>query len=547
MRPHRNVCDVWTAQHPCGRWRASAKPPLKAVGTINFAQRSCCAMVCKSVAHRMSVVQPPLAERRGRGPEFSAGAPPEQRATTPGPPAPMDTVVCYRNSSDVKATNWADPRNSWANPLKRPSTPDARWLASTVASERTTPEPRRPLSADGVSGPRGPALMDRLKTYQAQLASGAWSPPGNAPGSPSRRRRSTRQPATLARVRKLRHARSPNPFGQPSSTYKDFNGRGSTRATLWRGTRCGPATAARSALEKCGSRLYAWSWRRTAASRSSRRSPGKYTQPTPRLDFQGDLSEGLLVVSALPESSGFARTAQMISAKSRTQSGSTTISAPAGHASPATRPGTKPRGCQRKSTPVEGPWKVYEAGWIRNGSRYGARAATSARSLWTSRERQAVRDEPLRRRGRAWAGRSTQRRRVWQARWMRLGSARAQSPGSRASSAPKSSRTGAISAVFHRRFGRVLGLSFGGEWLNSVNIQPIFRKCDENKSGHLCYDEFRKGLPFMGVPLNDKEFGLLCKGVGNDRYVYASNLHRTFQGDVSFVMNLMDFVFQMMI
>ena len=51
---------------------------------------------------------------------------------------------------------------------------------------------------------------------------------------------------------------------------------------------------------------------------------------------------------------------------------------------------------------------------------------------------------------------------------------------------------------------------------NSINIRPVFRKFDDDKSGYLNYDEFRQGLLHMGIPLNDREFGLLCKEVDND-------------------------------
>jgi Ca2+-binding EF-hand superfamily protein len=51
---------------------------------------------------------------------------------------------------------------------------------------------------------------------------------------------------------------------------------------------------------------------------------------------------------------------------------------------------------------------------------------------------------------------------------------------------------------------------------NNTSIRAVFRKFDDDKSGHLNYDEFRKGLLYMGVPLNDKEFDLLCKEVDND-------------------------------
>ena len=50
----------------------------------------------------------------------------------------------------------------------------------------------------------------------------------------------------------------------------------------------------------------------------------------------------------------------------------------------------------------------------------------------------------------------------------------------------------------------------------SANIKDIFRKFDEDKSGHLNYDEFRKGLLYMGIPLNNKEFEMLCVEVDND-------------------------------
>ena len=51
---------------------------------------------------------------------------------------------------------------------------------------------------------------------------------------------------------------------------------------------------------------------------------------------------------------------------------------------------------------------------------------------------------------------------------------------------------------------------------NSMNIRPVFRRFDVDKSGSLNYEEFRKGLLFMGLPLNDSEFALLCKEVDND-------------------------------
>lgn len=50
----------------------------------------------------------------------------------------------------------------------------------------------------------------------------------------------------------------------------------------------------------------------------------------------------------------------------------------------------------------------------------------------------------------------------------------------------------------------------------SADIKDIFRKFDDDKSGHLNYNEFRKGLLFMNCPLNDKEFDMLCTEVDND-------------------------------
>ena len=48
------------------------------------------------------------------------------------------------------------------------------------------------------------------------------------------------------------------------------------------------------------------------------------------------------------------------------------------------------------------------------------------------------------------------------------------------------------------------------------NIRPVFRRFDEDKSGRLDYDEFRRGLLHMGIPLNDREFALLIKELDND-------------------------------
>ena len=50
----------------------------------------------------------------------------------------------------------------------------------------------------------------------------------------------------------------------------------------------------------------------------------------------------------------------------------------------------------------------------------------------------------------------------------------------------------------------------------SGSLTKVFRNFDEDSSGSVDYDEFRKGLLHLGIPLNDKEFDMLIAEVDND-------------------------------
>ena len=45
----------------------------------------------------------------------------------------------------------------------------------------------------------------------------------------------------------------------------------------------------------------------------------------------------------------------------------------------------------------------------------------------------------------------------------------------------------------------------------------VFRNFDEDKSGSVDYDEFRKGLAHIGITLNDADFQNLIEVVDNDK------------------------------
>ena len=50
----------------------------------------------------------------------------------------------------------------------------------------------------------------------------------------------------------------------------------------------------------------------------------------------------------------------------------------------------------------------------------------------------------------------------------------------------------------------------------SGSLTKVFRDFDKDKSGSVDYNEFRQGLLYLGVPLNDKEFDMLIAEVDND-------------------------------
>lgn len=51
----------------------------------------------------------------------------------------------------------------------------------------------------------------------------------------------------------------------------------------------------------------------------------------------------------------------------------------------------------------------------------------------------------------------------------------------------------------------------------SKNVRVVFRNFDEDKSGSVDYDEFRKGLAHIGITLNDADFQNLIEVVDNDK------------------------------
>jgi Ca2+-binding EF-hand superfamily protein len=50
----------------------------------------------------------------------------------------------------------------------------------------------------------------------------------------------------------------------------------------------------------------------------------------------------------------------------------------------------------------------------------------------------------------------------------------------------------------------------------SPSIHTVFRSFDEDKSGLLSHNEFRRGLLFLGIPLNDTEFSILMAATDTD-------------------------------
>jgi uncharacterized protein YbcV (DUF1398 family) len=51
----------------------------------------------------------------------------------------------------------------------------------------------------------------------------------------------------------------------------------------------------------------------------------------------------------------------------------------------------------------------------------------------------------------------------------------------------------------------------------SSNVRVVFRNFDEDKSGVIDYEEFRRGLAHLGIALSDRDFQQLLAVVDNDR------------------------------
>jgi Ca2+-binding EF-hand superfamily protein len=51
----------------------------------------------------------------------------------------------------------------------------------------------------------------------------------------------------------------------------------------------------------------------------------------------------------------------------------------------------------------------------------------------------------------------------------------------------------------------------------SKNVRVVFRNFDEDKSGSVDYDEFRRGLAHLGITLSDEEFQALLGIIDNDQ------------------------------
>ena len=50
----------------------------------------------------------------------------------------------------------------------------------------------------------------------------------------------------------------------------------------------------------------------------------------------------------------------------------------------------------------------------------------------------------------------------------------------------------------------------------SSNVRVVFRNCDEDKSGVIDYEEFRRGLAHLGIALSDRDFQQLLALVDSD-------------------------------
>lgn len=53
--------------------------------------------------------------------------------------------------------------------------------------------------------------------------------------------------------------------------------------------------------------------------------------------------------------------------------------------------------------------------------------------------------------------------------------------------------------------------------MNHVKLFQVFRNFDEDKSGHVDYAEFRRGLTHLGIALSDADFQTLLDVVDNDK------------------------------
>jgi Ca2+-binding EF-hand superfamily protein len=401
-----------------------------------------------------------------------APAAPLRQVRSESIPIGMDTVACYRHASDVHRTSWGDPLG-WSMPLRRPATGHSSSRGSDGAGAGTSSQ-RRPKSADNAYElQREPSLMGRLREYQGWVgAEHADERPRAARGAHRRRgqqqsepRRRLRAPVARAARTSMRHARSANPFGQPSSTFREVAGfRVYSKDPLVRAP-LKPGDACEIFLRSSAS------WVKAVCLQLK----GAHAHCAFDLSLAG-------MQWVRTDQKGFREVAH-----------------------PEQLSHILRKCWARKQTGAAGP----EQDW----------ASTSKKAGFETLGVVAHRGKVF--------GQPTKRHQQWSSQGYAQ-TIRVNQPSPYAQQKQKQ-KPRATAAGHGDRAGAQAPLGIGQSTIqgikrfivdkveqNHVNIRPVFRKFDEDKSGHLSYDEFRRGLLHMGIPLNDKEFRLLCKEVDND-------------------------------
>eukprot|EP01043_Picozoa_sp_COSAG02_P020980 COSAG02_NODE_1052_length_14953_cov_6.064023_9_plen_404_part_00 len=379
----------------------------------------------------------------------------------------METVACYRHGSGISMNEWSV---DWSLPLRRPSTVQGSRSGSDRRSSRREDFPEQEQRPTSAELQREPTLMDRLRDYQERGDGKKHSELALGPRQQRQQRqqpRANRSALLRGRVpgaRRTRHTQSsPNLFSQPSSTFR----------------------------EVAGFRVYV-------------------KDPVPRTPFKpGDACEIYLRASAswvravcleLKSKGVFALCAYDLS-----QAGKQWVRTDSKTSFRATAQPERLSHILRKcwvqaQTGTAGP----EHDWASTSKVAGRETLDfvaghgKRQQKWSSQGySQLIRIvEPTHR------GHAQEPHHVTRGSASRLASrlAGTQEPSGIGESTIEGIRRVIIDKVEQ----------------NSMNIRPVFRRFDDDKSGQLSYAEFRKGLLFMGLPLNDREFALLCKEVDND-------------------------------